>query len=116
VKTIGDHAWVKEFTGAITVCDTKGVILEMNDEAIKANQDEGGEKLIGSNLLDCHPEPSRSKVVQLLESRQANVYTIRKNGKKKLIHQTPWFKNGEYSGLVELSVEIPETMPHFDRD
>jgi len=111
-----NHAWVKEFTAAIVVCDTKGVILEMNDEAIKANQDDGGEKLIGSNLLDCHPEPARTKVVQLLESRQANVYTIQKKGKKKLIHQTPWYQNGKYSGIVELSLEIPETVPHFVRD
>ena len=116
MKNEGNHDWVREFAGAIVVCDTKGVILEMNDEAIKNNQDEGGEKLIGTNLLDCHPEPSRSKVVELLESRQANVYTIRKKGKKKLIHQTPWFRDGKYSGLVEVSLEIPETMPHFERD
>lgn len=116
MKTTSDHAWVKEFAGAVVVCDTKGVILEMNDEAIKANEDDGGEKLIGTNLLDCHPEPSRSKVVELLASRQVNVYTVRKKGKKKLIHQTPWFRNGKYSGLVEVSLEIPETLPHFDRD
>jgi transcriptional regulator with PAS, ATPase and Fis domain len=116
VKKVNDHAWVKEFAGAIIVCDTKGIILEMNDRAIEANEDEGGEKLIGTNLLDCHPEPSRSKVVELLESRQANVYTVQRNGKKKLIHQTPWFKDGKYSGLIEVSLEIPETMPHFDRD
>lgn len=116
MKDMGDHAWVKEFAGAVVVCDTKGVILEMNDEAIKANEDDGGEKLIGTNLLDCHPEPSRSKVVELLASRQVNVYTVRKKGKKKLIHQTPWFRNGKYSGLVEVSLEIPETLPHFDRD
>lgn len=116
MKNVGDHAWVKEFVGAVVVCDTKGVILEMNDQAIKANEDEGGAKLIGTNLLDCHPEPSRSKVVELLASRQANVYTVRKKGKKKLIHQTAWFRNGKYSGLVEVSFEIPDTMPHFDRD
>lgn len=116
MKKVNDHAWVKEFAGAIIVCDTKGIILEMNDRAIEANEDEGGEKLIGTNLLDCHPEPSRSKVVELLESRQANVYTVQRNGKKKLIHQTPWFKDGKYSGLIEVSLEIPETMPHFDRD
>ncbi len=28
-----------------------------------------------------------------------NAYTIEKNGIKKLIHQTPWFENGEYTGF-----------------
>jgi len=108
--------WVKEFIGAIIVCDTKGIIVEMNDQAIKENEKEGGEKLIGTNMLDCHPEPARSKAAQLLESRQPNIYTIQKNGKRKLIHQTPWYEKGEYRGIVELSLEIPETIPHLVRD
>ena len=113
---VANHAWVQEYVGAITVCDTIGIILEMNDEAVKANLDQGGEKLIGTNLLECHPEPARSKLVELMESRQANGDTIEKNGKKKLIHQTPWYKNGKYSGFIELSLEIPHAMPHFARD
>ena len=115
-NTAGNHAWVEEYVGAITLCDTNGIILEMNNEAVKANQDQGGEKLIGTNLLECHPEPARSKLVQLMESRQANVYTIEKNGKRKLIHQTPWYKNGKYCGFIEVSLEIPQAMPHFARD
>lgn len=111
-----NHAWVQEYVGAITVCDTNCITLEMNDESVKANQDQGGEKLIGSNLLDCHPEDARSKLVQLMESRQANVYTIKKNGNRKLIHQAPWYKNGKYCGFIELSLEIPKEMPHFIRD
>ena len=115
-KIASNYAWVEKYVGAITVCDTNGIILEMNDESVKANQDQGGEKLIGSNLLDCHPEDARSKLAQLMESRQVNVYTIEKNGKKKLIHQAPWYKNGKYCGFIELSLEIPQEMPHFMRD
>jgi len=44
------------------------------------------------------------------------VYTIQKSGVKKLIYQAPWFQEGKYAGFVELSLPIPETMPHFDRD
>ncbi len=40
---------------------------------------------------------------------------IGKNGVKKLIYQTPWIENGEFRGLVELSLEIPFEMPHFVR-
>jgi len=108
--------WIQEFPGAITVVDSEGVILEMNARAVRAFQDQGGEKLIGTNVLDCHPEPARSKVKSLLDQGGSNVYTIEKNGIKKLIFQSPWFENGTFQGLVELSLEIPESMPHFIRD
>jgi hypothetical protein len=44
------------------------------------------------------------------------VYTIEKNGVRKLIFQAPWFQDGKYAGLVELALEIPAEMPHFVRD
>lgn len=109
------HAWIKEFPAAVTVCDADGIIIEMNAKAIKTFENDGGEKLIGSNLLDCHPEPSRSKLKELLSLQKKNVYTIEKNGIKKLIYQAPWFTNGKFSGLVEISIEIPFEMPHFVR-
>ena len=77
---------------------------------------DGGAKLIGTNVLDCHPEPSRSKLQGMMDERRTNVYTIQKNGKKKLIYQAPWYKDGVYAGFVELSLEIPWDMPHFNRD
>ena len=113
---MAEHAWIKEFLGAVTVCDPAGIILEMNDKAIKAFEADGGEKLIGTNLLDCHPEPARLKLEQLMETRQRNVYTIEKKGVKKLIYQAPWYEDGQYRGFVELSLEIPFEMPHFVRD
>lgn len=111
-----DHSWVQEFPASVTVCDPDGIILEMNGRAVEAYRDRGGKRLIGTNMLDCHPEPARTKTQRLLETRQANVYTIEKGGVKKLIYQAPWFTNGRYSGFVELSLEIPAQMPHFIRD
>jgi hypothetical protein len=32
-----------------------------------------------------------------------------------MIYQTPWYKEGEVAGLVEFSLEIPESMPHYVR-
>jgi len=43
------------------------------------------------------------------------VYTIEKKGIKKLIYQAPWYENGEFSGVVELSIPIPFEMPHYIR-
>ncbi len=110
------HAWVKEFPGAVTVCDTEGRILEMNDRSLETFAADGGPALLGTNVLDCHPEPSRTKLRGMMEGRRVNVYTIQKNGKKKLIYQAPWFKDGVYAGFVELSLEVPWDMPHFDRN
>ena len=113
---MNDNAWIKEFPAAVTVCDTEGILLEMNDKAAKTFESDGGRKLLGSNMLDCHPEPARTKTERLLAAREKNVYTIEKNGVKKLIYQSPWYKNGEYAGFVEMSLEIPfGDLPHFIR-
>ena len=113
---MSENAWVEEFPGAVTVCDTEGRIVEMNGRSVEAFAADGGEKLLGTNVLDCHPEPSRSKLKKMMDERRTNVYTIQKSGKKKLIYQAPWFKDGVYAGFVELSLEIPPDMPHFNRD
>ena len=112
---MNEHEWIKEFPAAVTVCDAKGVILEMNDKAAKTFEKDGGYALIGKNMLDCHPEPARSKAERLLMTKEKNVYTIEKNGTKKLIYQSPWYKNGKYAGFMELSLEIPFEIPHFIR-
>ena len=108
--------WIREFPAAITMCDTDGVILAMNDKSCSTFEEDGGANLIGTNLLECHPEPARTKVATLLKSGLSNVYTIEKGGIKKLIYQSPWYDNGVYAGIVELSLPIPEEIPHFIRD
>jgi transcriptional regulator with PAS, ATPase and Fis domain len=111
-----DHSWVNGFPAAITVCDKYGIVVAMNDKSAQTFEKDGGYSLIGKNLLDCHPEPSRSKLKQLLDKQKSNVYTIEKGEVKKIIYQTPWFKDGDYAGFVELSIEIPFEMPHFIRE
>lgn len=113
---VSSHSWVNEFPGAITLSDANGIILEMNLKAAENYKDDGGEKLIGTNMLDCHPEPARTKVKELLERPRINVYTIEKGGVRKLICQTPWYESGKYQGFVELSLVIPDPIPHLVRD
>ena len=112
---MADHEWVEAFPGAVTVCDRAGIILEMNDRSVRSFAGDGGAALVGTNALDCHPEPSRTKLAGMLASGKANVYTIEKDGVKKLIYQAPWYRDGEYAGFVELSLEIPFALPHFVR-
>ena len=111
-----NHSWVQAFAGSITVCDPDGIILAMNDKAIENHKEQGGSKLIGTNLFDCHPEPARSKLKGLMETQKTNVYTVEKKGKRKFIYQTPWYRGEKYGGFVELVLEIPAQMPHFVRD
>ena len=113
---MSENLWVKSFPGAITVCDTEGIILEMNEAAGEVFRQDGGENLVGTNLFDCHPEKARLQLKGLMAKQQANVYTIEKHGKKKLIYQTPWYRDGKFAGFLELSLVIPEEMPHFIRD
>ncbi|MBP7634624.1 PAS domain-containing protein [Candidatus Ozemobacteraceae bacterium] len=107
--------WVKEFGGAVTVCDANGVILSMNEKACRTFAKDGGASLVGKSLYDCHPEKARAKIREIMEKRVTNAYTIEKAGVKKLIYQAPWYKDGAFAGLVELSIEIPFEMPHFVR-
>jgi hypothetical protein len=109
------HDWVKQFPGGVIVCDCNGVILEMNDKSAKTYESDGGYSLVGKNLLDCHPEAARSIIVKMLEACEKHIYTIEKDGLKKLIYQSPWFEAGRYAGFVELSLEIPFEMEHFVR-
>jgi transcriptional regulator with PAS, ATPase and Fis domain len=113
---IKDHLWIQEFPGAITVCDSAGIILEMNSRAIQNFREEGGCELIGRSLFDCHPEDAKTKLKQLMETKQVNVYTTEKNGVRKLICQTPWYEAGQYRGFVEMSLVIPGEIPNLIRD
>lgn len=114
--TLGDHRWVKEFPGTITVCDKDGVIIDLNDASVRQFADRGGRDLIGSVIFDCHPEPAKTRLAELFQSRKQNVYTIQKDGLRKLVFQTPWFIDGAYAGYLDMTIEIPWTMPHFNRD
>lgn len=99
--------------------------------------------LIGKNLMDCHPPHARAKVCflfsspfffffltvgtmpsshvaygqieEMMRTHETNAYTIEKAGVKKLIYQAPWFRDGVFGGLVELSMVIPMEMPHYVR-
>ncbi len=107
--------WIKEVPFAITVTDKTGKIIEMNESSRDTFEKYGGKALIGKNLEDIHSDHACKKITEIITSKTANSYTIEKNGVKKLIYQTPWFQDGEYAGLVELSMIIPAQIPHYVR-
>jgi len=105
--------WAKEINCAVTVCDRKGIVLYMNDKAAETFARHGN--MIGKSLIPCHNERSRAIIADLLATGGSNTYTIEKNGVRKMIYQTAWRENGEVAGLVEISMVIPEEMPHYVR-
>jgi transcriptional regulator with PAS, ATPase and Fis domain len=109
------YEWVKEFPAEVMVCDSDGIICEMNTEAEMLFDMDGGRELLGSNVLDCHPDAARNKLQHMMSAQTANSYFNTENGKKRFFHQTPWYQNGHYAGFVEISFEVPVSIPHFLR-
>jgi transcriptional regulator with PAS, ATPase and Fis domain len=108
--------WTDQVAIAVTVTDANGIITDMNPASIATFASDGGAGLIGSDVLACHPEPSRTQLASMYQSHQPNHYTIRKNGQRKIIHQLPIFNEGVFHGYVEISIPIPDVLPHFNRD
>jgi transcriptional regulator with PAS, ATPase and Fis domain len=108
--------WIEKLDGNVIVSDAQGRIIYMNERALLQYEKDGGSSLIGKDLLECHSKSSRKKIMEIMTTGQKNVYTIEKQGQKKIIYQTPWFAEGEFRGIVELSLAIPSEMPHFIRE
>ncbi len=109
------EGWADGLPVAITVTDAEGKIVVMNKRSMDVFAKEGGGALIGTSIFNCHPEPALTKTLEIYERQMPNHYTIRKQGQRKIIHQIPWTKEGRFAGYVEISIPIPDELPHFDR-
>ncbi len=101
-----DVDWAEEFNGAVTVCDLNGIIVYMNEYSIQQFKKYGGAELLGGNLLDCHPEPSKTKLAKMLEEPIDNMYIVEKEGSQKIIYQTPWREKGVFKGVIEITFKL----------
>ena len=106
-----EHAWVEGFSGAVTVCDERGILLAMNEKAAQAFSEDGGRALIGTSVLDCHPEPAGYKLEDLMEKQTANVYTIQKQGKKNSFTNHPGITRENMPGLSNSRSRFRSTCP-----
>ncbi len=107
--------WVADLPAAVTVCDAEGVLIYMNAAAEKDFAKDGGAALIGSNLFDCHPPAAQEQIRALMRDRKASTYTVEHGGRTRLIHQSPWFQDGEFAGMIEITFDIHSPLPHFVR-
>lgn len=106
--------WAEEMNCAVTVCDTEGVVIYMNRRS-RETFSKNGESMVGKSMISCHNERSQAIIHDMLDNDKTNCYTIDKKGVKKLIYQTPWKQDGRVAGLVEISIVLPDEMPHYIR-
>jgi hypothetical protein len=99
--------WISSYPHCVTVCDTDGIIIAMNEASIRNFKKYGGKKLIGSSLFDCHPESANAVIRNQLATRQGNTYITESTDKKRLISQQPWFDGPDFGGLVETIIDLP---------
>lgn len=111
-----ETAWINGLKLSMIVCNHEGKILFLNSTAAQQYAKDGGLALIGKNLRACHNAESSEKIARLIAEGRPNHYTITKNGRQRMIHQMPWFEGGRCAGLVEFALDIPDDLPHFDRD
>ena len=108
--------WAYGMGCAVTVADADCRIIYMNERSRQTFAARGGADLIGHNLMDYHNDRSKAIIRRLLAEGSTNCYTIEKEGLHKMIFQTAWRDaEGRVAGLVELSMVIPEDMPHYVR-
>ena len=100
----------KEINVSITISDTEGNVVYMNDKAKSVFGD-----MVGKNMMSCHKPSSQETIKRLIDEKETNVYTIQKGDVKQMIYQTPWYVDGAIKGLIEYSIILPETMPHYVR-
>lgn len=106
--------WAEDIDAAVTVCDKEGKVLYMNQRS-RNTFSKDGSSMVGQNLMPCHSERSKAIIHDMIENNHSHCYTISKIGLRKLIFQTPWRKDGNVEGLVEISIVLPDEMPHYDR-
>ncbi|MCE1196293.1 PAS sensor protein [bacterium] len=112
---LGLEDFLGAIDGAITVCDADLNLLYMNEKSKATFGGPGGAPRVGDSLAGCHKPASVEKMKAILAEGAPNVYTISKGGVRKLIWQAPWTKDGAIAGLVEISLPLPASMPHYDR-
>ena len=110
-----DFDWAEGMACSVTAADKDGVIRYMNRRAREQYKKHGD--LVGKSLYDCHGERAAGIIRRLLAEGGTNTYTIEKHGVRKMIYQTACTAaDGRVEGIVEVSMVIPEELPHYKRN
>jgi len=108
--------WIDCIPGPITVCNAEGIIVAMNRASRLNFKNKGGASLIGKSLYDCHPGSARDRIRIMLRDETTQTYIVESKGKKRLVHQSPWYKNKKIAGLVETIIDLSGEIEVRKRD
>ncbi len=104
--------YFKSVPFSVTVCNLEGIVVYMNDASKYEYAADGGAELIGKSLIDCHPEPARSKLMALLEKPVENSYVSRSGPRPLFIYDVPWIEDGLPLGIIELLLPLEVVNKH----
>lgn len=106
---------------AVVICNTKHEIIYMNPAAIARYGKSGGEKLIGTSLLNCHNKKSNEMIEKTVEWFKKNtdnniIYTYRNEKENKDVYMVALRDdNGTLIGYYEKhEYRNLETMKLYD--
>jgi|GEM_PF-1326864 len=106
-----DYAEGRLFEGlraVVTVADENGRFVFLNDLAVEHYGDRGGEKLLGTDICDCHNPQSQAKIKALYARYRAGDLTPTRyhekqgNGRAQSIVLIPIVVDGRFRGVAEL--------------
>lgn len=108
--------WLEELPCSVMICDKNYKILYMNEKSAEDHAKDGGRKMVGTDLMECHPPEAQAKMRKMLASGRSNVYTMQLKRKKKLVYQCQWKKGRSVGGLFQLVFEVPSEIPNIVKD
>ena len=114
-KIMNEFDWAEEMNCAVTVCDNDGrdsISEQTGTRALRCSRQPRWQEpdSVPQRALAGHNTPYASTPGRAIPIR------LRKKGVHKMIYQTPWRRDGKIAGLVEISMIIPDTPPHYIRD
>lgn len=105
---------------SVVICNPKHEIIYMNPAAIQNYASRGGDKLIGSSLLDCHNQKSAEKIRHVVDWFAADenhniVYTFHNEKQNKDVYMVALRDEGKLIGYYEKhEYREAETMKLYD--
>jgi len=108
--------WFENLPCAVTVCDRNYTILYVNQATAEANAERGGKELVGRSLLDCHPPRARRLLRKVMDSGEPHIFTSERNGRKKMVYEAHWRRDGEVGGMIEVSFQLPRKVRNLAKD
>ena len=107
---------VEALPAEVAVREAAGIPSGINACVGLLFKDAGDRCRPGSEVLVCHPEPSRTKFPGTLAFQTSNAYLNTNKGEKRFFFLSPWYQGGRFAGFAEKSFEVPGKIPQLVKE